>query len=309
MEIERHILKKLTANRCDPYAPKVSIGMPVYNGEPSIRVALNSLLAQSFSDFELIISDNASTDGTQLICLEYAEIDERIRYVRHLDNRGARANFQFVLDEAVGEFFMWAASDDIWSPVFIEANLLNLVANDAILGSISRVVFKNEITEEPSNADSPITGNKFGRLCRFWINPGDNSRFYSLFRKNAFAGINFEAFNFHAADWLVVALLLHKGGLGAIDEVLMIRALTPSENYIAAERSANASHFTLGFPLLPLSTYYVRSLSFRQSLCILPLLLLVNFRAFKGVFIGNVLRKMQVTWASALPSFPKSQST
>jgi glycosyltransferase involved in cell wall biosynthesis len=100
--------------------PQVSIGMPVFNGEPFIREALNSLLAQTYTEFELIISDNASTDGTEAICREYAAKDKRIRYVRQPTNRGATANFQFVVDEAVGEYFMWAAADDRHHKDFIK---------------------------------------------------------------------------------------------------------------------------------------------------------------------------------------------
>ncbi|UZR28728.1 glycosyltransferase family 2 protein [Methylococcus mesophilus] len=102
---------------------KVSIGMPVYNGEKFIREALESLLTQTFTDFELIISDNASTDGTEAICHEYAARDPRIRYIRQSENRGATANFQFVLDEAVGEYFMWAAADDRRNPEFLRLAL------------------------------------------------------------------------------------------------------------------------------------------------------------------------------------------
>jgi glycosyltransferase involved in cell wall biosynthesis len=109
--------------------PKVSIGMPVYNGELYIREALDSLLAQTFTNFELIISDNASTDGTEAICNEYATSDARIRYVRHSVNRGAIVNFQFVLDEAIGEYFMWAAADDIFF-----TNHLDLLYNTHING-------------------------------------------------------------------------------------------------------------------------------------------------------------------------------
>ena len=85
-----------------------------------MREALDALLAQTFTDFELIISDNASTDRTEEICREYAAKDRRIRYVRQETNRGATANFQYVLDEAVGEYFMWAAHDDWWDPNFIQ---------------------------------------------------------------------------------------------------------------------------------------------------------------------------------------------
>ncbi len=102
-------------------APQVSIGMPVYNGAKFINEALDSLLVQTFTDFELIISDNASTDETEAICRKYAAKDERIRYVRQVENFGGRANFQFLLDEAVGEYFMWAAADDVWLPEYIAA--------------------------------------------------------------------------------------------------------------------------------------------------------------------------------------------
>ena len=98
--------------------PRVSIGMPVFNGDKFIREALDSLLAQTFTDFELIISDNASTDRTEAICREYAERDKRIRYVRQAENLGPAANFRFVLDEAVGEYFMWAAADDLNGFIF-----------------------------------------------------------------------------------------------------------------------------------------------------------------------------------------------
>lgn len=107
--------------------PLVSIGMPVYNGEEYIRDALNSLLAQTFHDFDLIISDNASTDGTGEICLEYAQRDSRVVYVRQKENIGAAANFQFVLERAQASIFMWAAYDDKWAKNYLmkATSLLN----------------------------------------------------------------------------------------------------------------------------------------------------------------------------------------
>jgi glycosyltransferase involved in cell wall biosynthesis len=120
-------------------APNVSIGMPVYNGEKFIRAALDSLLAQTFTDFELIISDNASTDGTEFICREYAKKDERVRYVRQAVNIGGVANFQFVLDEAVGEYFMWAACDDWWSSRFLEELHLLLDNDENLIVAFSRI--------------------------------------------------------------------------------------------------------------------------------------------------------------------------
>lgn len=100
--------------------PKVSIGLPVFNGEKYIVETLESLLSQSFSDFELIISDNASTDRTQIICKDYATRDDRIRYYRSETNRGAAWNFNHVYRLSRGEYFKWAAHDDLCSREYLE---------------------------------------------------------------------------------------------------------------------------------------------------------------------------------------------
>ena len=83
-------------------APRVSVGMPVYNAERYLAGTLDTILAQSFRDFELIISDNGSTDRTARICRNYASHDTRIRYVRHEVNRGAAWNHNYVLSLARG---------------------------------------------------------------------------------------------------------------------------------------------------------------------------------------------------------------
>jgi glycosyltransferase involved in cell wall biosynthesis len=95
------------------YTPLVSIGMPVYNGERYIRKASDSLLAQDYENFELIISDNASTDETLRIFREYAAIDHRIKVYVHSHNLGAFTNYKNVLELAQGKYFMWAAVDDV----------------------------------------------------------------------------------------------------------------------------------------------------------------------------------------------------
>lgn len=93
--------------------PKVSIGMPVFNGERYLEEALESILDQTFDDFELVISDNASTDRTGDICRAYAERDVRIRYFRMAQNQGVIQNFNAVFRLSTGEYFKWAAADDV----------------------------------------------------------------------------------------------------------------------------------------------------------------------------------------------------
>ncbi len=102
------------------YQPRVSIGMPVYNGEKFLKQAIDSILAQTFTDFELIICDNASTDATEQICQDYAHQDPRIRYYRNDTNLGAARNYNRTFELAQGEYFKWAADDDLLAPTFLE---------------------------------------------------------------------------------------------------------------------------------------------------------------------------------------------
>jgi glycosyltransferase involved in cell wall biosynthesis/ADP-heptose:LPS heptosyltransferase/SAM-dependent methyltransferase/predicted O-methyltransferase YrrM len=99
--------------------PLVSIGMPVYNGEKYLRLALDSLLSQDYDNFELIISDNASTDHTADLCLEYHKKDRRIRVYQNDTNNGPGYNFNRVFHLSSGEYFMWAANDDLWDKSYI----------------------------------------------------------------------------------------------------------------------------------------------------------------------------------------------
>jgi glycosyltransferase involved in cell wall biosynthesis len=100
--------------------PTVSVGMPVYNDSKYVRTALDALRAQTLTDFEVIISDNASTDGTRDICEEYVRLDKRFRYIRQPTNIGAPRNWNAVVHEARGEFFKWSSGNDYCAPEMLQ---------------------------------------------------------------------------------------------------------------------------------------------------------------------------------------------
>jgi glycosyltransferase involved in cell wall biosynthesis len=100
--------------------PRLSIGLPVYNGGQYLEKALLSLLTQTFADFELIISDNASTDNTKEICETYAAQDPRIRYFRNPTNIGATQNWYRVFELSSGEYFASVAHDDVYHPDYMQ---------------------------------------------------------------------------------------------------------------------------------------------------------------------------------------------
>lgn len=101
-------------------SPRVSIGMPVYNGQTYLRKAIESILDQTYPDFELLIADNCSQDDTVAIAEQYASSDRRIRIIRRESNQGAVDNFNFVFRQTSGEYFKWAAADDWCAPTFLE---------------------------------------------------------------------------------------------------------------------------------------------------------------------------------------------
>jgi glycosyltransferase involved in cell wall biosynthesis len=124
--------------------PRVSLGLPVYNGERYLRAAVDSLLGQTFEDFELIISDNASTDGTEDICRGYAAADPRVRYVRQPRNIGANPNHNAVIRLARAPYVKWCSYDDVCAPEYLERALAALEKDPAAVLCHSRSVLMDE---------------------------------------------------------------------------------------------------------------------------------------------------------------------
>lgn len=113
--------------------------MPVFNAERYLHEAVDSILAQTYRDFELIISDNASTDGTAAICSEYVRSDPRVRYFRNSSNRGAAYNYNRTFELARGKYFKHAAYDDLLAPTLLERCVEVLEANPAVVLCYSRM--------------------------------------------------------------------------------------------------------------------------------------------------------------------------
>ncbi len=201
--------------------PAVGIGMPVYNGEKYLRAALDSLLAQTFTDFELIISDNASTDDTQTICEEYTLRDARIRYFRQPVNKGASWNFRFVLDQSGSEYFMWAAADDWRFPKFIGDAMSSYQTDSSLLcvqGNIDFIAEKHSVFRLNS-------AKKFkqGAYASFFLARelyGKCMLMYGLFKRESLCKANWGKLQGENHWWWNDALflysLLSEGGLAFV---------------------------------------------------------------------------------------------
>lgn len=147
----------------DAMTPKLSVGLPVYNGETFLGAAIDSLLGQTFGDFELIVSDNASTDGTQDLIAGYARKDARIKHHRNAKNIGAAPNFNRVLELARAPLFKWAAHDDRLEPGFLAACVAALDADPGVVLAYTEVKLTGESGDEgiyrnqlPTDHDDPV---------------------------------------------------------------------------------------------------------------------------------------------------------
>lgn len=152
--------------------PKVSIAVPVYNGDNYLEYALETALAQTFGDFEIVISDNASTDGTEEICRRFVERDPRVRYFRSEVNRGVYWNFRRGLELSSGEYFMWLAHDDGLTPEFLERCVGALDTEpDAVLAYTKAIDIDEhgnqlELKEQILNAESSRPRERFRQMSR-----------------------------------------------------------------------------------------------------------------------------------------------
>lgn len=223
--------------------PQVSIGLPVYNAELFIRKKIESLLEQTFTNFELIISDNGSTDSTFRICEEYAKHDNRIKLFKNETNLGAPANYNIVLNHAQYEYFMWTAADDIIDSTFIEKVIPILENNDTVVGSTSRIEMFGDFTEyiKPKKSDSQLKKKikkiqrRFSRMdCysvygktyeervrNFLKDCNHNQIFYSIYKTNVIRQLNASYLSFLGSDTAFVLMILKFGDIAVVDEILI----------------------------------------------------------------------------------------
>jgi len=169
--------------------PLVSIGLPVYNGARYLAEAIESILSQTYRRLELIICDNASTDGTEQICRRFASLDDRIRYFRNTANLGVSRNFNLAVERASGKYFRWAADDDRIAPEYLARCVEALEADPTIVLCHSQVIVIDENGEEfmnfcyrPGYGSSPVPSARFGHALHQdrW-----NFEVFGLIRTNA----------------------------------------------------------------------------------------------------------------------------
>lgn len=209
--------------------PVITVGMPIYNGERFAEASIRSVLDQTFDDFELLISDNASTDRSEEICQDYAARDPRIRYWRNPTNIGAAANYNRLFAEARSPYFRWSNADDLLAPSLHESCLRALQGEPAAVLAAGRTAFIDENGRQSREYDDQlhlVQSSPSERLRMFLEKVGLTNVIYGLMRTDALGRTDLMGDgSIPAADTVMMGQLAIHGKFLQIDEVLFFRRM------------------------------------------------------------------------------------
>lgn len=242
---------------------RVCIGMPVRNGQRHIAQAIDSIISQSFGDLELIISDDASTDGTEEICRSFANHDSRITYTRLPQSIGAVRNYERAYRLSGGQYFKWAAFDDILEPTFIEKSVLALDADPSAVLAYSRSILIDDhgdyLKGSPPKlaTDSDLPHQRFAAIALADHGKSDSHEIFGLIRRSSADRVPQQG-DFPASDRIFLARLALYGRFLEI----------PDQLFLSRDRSERpgctplTSADTTLFPQWRLAWEYLRSIEY-----------------------------------------------
>jgi len=294
---------------------KISIGLPVFNGEKFLQKKINSLLCQTYTNFELIISDNASMDSTSEICKEFAKKDKRIRYFRQEKTIAPLLNYYFTLEKSKFNYFVWTAVDDILLPTFIEKNLDMISNNDNIASSVSKMKLYGPMTEYMESDFSnksffskihkriykkmgyqdtyPVSGNYENRIKEYFKNIRHNQVLYGIYRTEQIKK-SFVKDSFLGNDTAITINILKYGELHVIDEVLMevYDSGISRSGMIQALRKLFHKNIGLILPFFPFTLWCFRKLDKKKFFRHTPFFIKINCEGLLSLCI-DIFRQIK----------------
>ena len=217
---------------------KIIIGIPAYNEEKFILETLSSLIQQTWKDFSVVISDNASTDNTESVCREVCSLDNRFHYVRQPKNIGASKNFWFLYETSESPYFMWLGAHDVIDPSYLSVHLSILEEKTHCSLSYSRTKWINEKSELTHITDgsnlNEIKGSSLVRYLKSLDKLDECTAINQLIRRSALNGAIAEPV--WGGDLIVLSRLLYMGEFNKVDKPLYLRRSIEKPNETQIER-------------------------------------------------------------------------
>ncbi len=233
----------------------VEVGLPAFNCDDSIGRAIDSLRAQTFVDFKVTVSNNASSDATADAIARHVAGDPRFEIVTQAENIGPYGNYRYLIDRADTPLFAYLPADDWWSPTYLEATADVLLKDEAAVCCVPRAGFHAESGEllyvTPSTSSLAAT-EPLERAKDFLRHPSDCCRFYGLHRTDLFRRCFEGSAFFHAWDWYVVLREIMGGLHLEVPFNLLHRTTAPPDRYAKYWRAANLTRLIPRTPLQPM---------------------------------------------------------
>jgi glycosyltransferase involved in cell wall biosynthesis len=251
-----HTIGGASRERGGPEPPLVTVGIPAYDNAETIARAIRSVRAQTFRRWRLIVSDDASRDGTAAVCEALAAQDARIRLVRQPRNL-MYMNFGFLLRQAETPFFAWLAGDDMWHPAFLESCLAALEARPDAVSAVPRCLFVRGTGVVSQAPDTATIDGDWPARARAFLERPNGTRMYGLFRTDVLKRA-FPARNMYAYDLAMTLAALREGPQIGVDRTLITRTRTPWQEYSRSVRRLYASRILRALPLLDMTAYALR---------------------------------------------------
>jgi glycosyltransferase involved in cell wall biosynthesis len=276
--------------------------MPVYNGANWLHNAANAVLNQTHKNLELIISDNASTDGTELIGRELAAWDQRVRFIRQEKNYGATANYNTVLMHSRGRYFKWAACSDYCAPTFLERCLDILENDDSVVLAYPRTaLFARDIEDAVDFNDNLhlVSSDPYRRFVEFMNNVSLNNVMNGVIRKEALLRTALMRSYFASDTYLMAELALY-GKFFEIPETLFFRRMDPQSATKLKSEDEKLRHWNPD--LAPIHFSIVRSLFqlfgaiFRAPLHVKSRWKLLSYICRRSVWARSAIWTEVVAW-------------
>ena len=242
--------------------PAITVGLPVFNGQDLIQVAVNSMLGQSFTDFELVICDNASSDETENICRELADLDNRVKYFRNESNIGAAANFRRVVNLASGKYFKWLGVDDFCDSSYLERTKEILDTRLDVSNCCSKVFIVDEKGQklrkydDAQHLDDDAPSKRFIQFLAqdSWVNS-----VYGLMRTQTLKNTSIMG-TFPGSDIVVMAEMSLHGKFIELPDYLFYRRIHPAAYSFECSNEKQQDFYNPGHQNRTFSMYHTRHL-------------------------------------------------
>jgi glycosyltransferase involved in cell wall biosynthesis len=237
-------------------SPQVSIGIPVRNGEKYLRFAIDSLLAQTMGDLEVVVCDNCSSDNTEEICRQYVRLDPRVKYFRNERDLGPAQNHTRCFENSTGKYFRWHAHDDMCEPRYLEAVVPVLDSDPTVSNAHTWTRVINDKNETMRNydywarTDHPNPATRFNRLVNVKHRQHVCYEIFGLMRREQMAQTELEPPFPHGDRFFLVRMVL-RGRFVEVPERLFLARCHPSQSIQSKTTRAKYMAFLGTGPLPP----------------------------------------------------------